>query len=123
MTTLSADELFAFDKAELTDKAKSQLDKIAQDLNRDPRAPVVPIVGHTDRLGSDAYNLKLSQARADAVKNYLASKGVAAGRLQATGKGEADPVVQCTDKNHDALVRCLAPNRRVVIGPVTVPAN
>ena len=107
----------------LTDTAKGALDKIALDLNRDPKAPAVPIVGYTDRLGSEAYNLKLSQARADAVKSYLASKGVAAGRMQATGKGEADPVVQCTDKNHDALVKCLAPNRRVVIGPVTVPAN
>jgi outer membrane protein OmpA-like peptidoglycan-associated protein len=123
VTTLSADELFAFDSAVLTDKAKSALDNIAQDLNRDPKAPAVPIVGHTDRLGSDAYNLKLSHARADAVKSYLASKGVAAGRLQATGKGETEPVVQCTDKGHDALVKCLAPNRRVVIGPVTVPAN
>ena len=122
-TTLSADELFAFDKAVLSDKAAAALDAIAADLNRDPKAPMVPIVGYTDRLGSDAYNLRLSQARADAVRNYLVSKGVAASRLQATGKGEADPVVQCTDKNRDALIKCLAPNRRVVIGPVAVPVK
>ena len=87
MTTLSADELFAFDKAVLTDKATAQLDAIAADLNRDPKAPMVPIVGYTDRLGSDAYNLKLSQARADAVRNYLVSKGVAASRLQRDRQG------------------------------------
>ena len=78
------------------------------------------ITGYTDRIGPQAYNLKLSQRRADSVKAYLVGKGIAASRLSTTGKGEADPVVQCTDKNHAALIKCLEPNRRVDVEDITV---
>jgi OOP family OmpA-OmpF porin len=81
----------------------------------------VRITGYTDRIGGDAYNLKLSQRRADAVKGYLVAKGVAAGRLAAVGRGKANPVVQCSDTNRAELVRCLEPNRRVEVEPITFP--
>ena len=73
-------------------------------------------------LGKDAYNEKLSAARAESVKTYLVSKGVDANLIQTEGRGEADPVVDCPNpsakgqvKNFRELVQCLAPNRRAVV--------
>ena len=81
---------------------------------------VIIAVGHTDSVGGDAYNQKLSVQRAESVKAYLVAKGVPATRLEAVGKGEADPVVECKDeKKRPALIKCLEPNRRVEIEPVT----
>ena len=78
------------------------------------------ITGYTDRIGSSAYNQKLSERRAVAVRTYLASKGVDAVRLKAQGKGEADPVVTCTDRQLPALIKCLEPNRRVEVENITI---
>jgi len=71
------------------------------------------VTGHTDRLGSDGYNQKLSERRADAVRNYLVSKGVPKDRIETIGMGEKQPVVQCDQKSMKALIECLQPNRRV----------
>jgi len=76
---------------------------------------LVMVTGHTDRIGSEAYNQKLSEQRANKVKDYLVSQGIDAGRLQAVGKGESEPVVDCKGIRGKQLVECLAPNRRVVI--------
>jgi outer membrane protein OmpA-like peptidoglycan-associated protein len=117
--TLSATELFEFDKATLR-MPQPKLDEIAQAMRQDPQIDNVTITGYTDRIGSDAYNLRLSKQRAEAVKAYLVGKGVEARRLEAIGKGEADPVVQCNDKDRAALIKCLEPNRRVEVEQITV---
>jgi len=117
--TLSAHELFAFDRDELR-MPQPKLDEIASALAKNPQVKTVAVTGYTDRLGSDEYNVELSQRRADAVKNYLVDKGIAPDRIVATGKGKADPVVHCDNSDRAALIKCLEPNRRVVVEPITV---
>lgn len=117
--TLSAKELFGFDEATIRGP-QPKLDEIAEAMKRDPRIEHVTITGHTDRIGSDAYNLKLSQRRAEAVKKYLAARGVEDRRLETIGRGKANPVVQCNDKDRGKLIRCLEPNRRVEVEQITI---
>jgi outer membrane protein OmpA-like peptidoglycan-associated protein len=117
--TLSATELFGFDEATLR-APQPRLDEIARALVENPHVGQVTITGYTDRLGSEAYNLELSQRRADAVKQYLVGEGVAPERLNSIGRGEADAVVECDDADRAALIRCLEPNRRVEVERITV---
>lgn len=117
--TLSSTELFGFD-SETLHLPQPKLDEIAAALKTEGGPNQIVIVGYTDRLGSPEYNQKLSERRATSVKNYIASKGVDASRLQVFGKGESDPVVQCTETKKAALIECLKPNRRVEIDQVVV---
>jgi OOP family OmpA-OmpF porin len=118
--TLSASELFGFDKATLS-MPQPKLDDIAAALQADPSITDVDITGYTDRLGSTKYNQKLSERRANAVRDYLISKGVDGSRLKAYGKGEKNPVVtDCHQKKRKELIECLAPNRRVEVEPITI---
>jgi OmpA-OmpF porin, OOP family len=113
--TYQADALFDFDKAILKPAGKEKLDDLAskiQALNLE----VVVATGYTDRIGSNAYNDRLSLRRAQAVKAYLVSKGVPADRVYTEGKGKRNPVTTgCNQKNHKALIACLAPDRRVEV--------
>ncbi len=117
--TMQATELFEFDSATLR-QPQSRLDQIAAALQADPSITDVDITGHADRLGSLQYNLRLSQRRADAVRDYLVAKGVEPGRLKAYGRGETQPVVFCTDKQRSELIKCLEPNRRVEVEQITI---
>jgi len=114
---LAADALFDFDKATLKPEGRAKLDDLAA-KSKQLKLEVILAVGHTDRLGSDAYNQKLSERRAAAVKTYLVSKGVEANRVYTEGKGEKQPVTgaKCnTVKNRKALIECLQPDRRVEV--------
>lgn len=117
--TLSATELFGFDSAQLK-MPQPKLDEIAAALTANREVSNVVITGYTDRLGSEKYNHALSERRAIAVKDYLTAKGLDATRLNTVGKGEANPVVICTEKKMAQLIECLEPNRRVEVEQITV---
>ncbi|WP_353154064.1 outer membrane protein OmpA [Herminiimonas fonticola] len=106
--TFAADAFFDFDKAVLKADGKAKLDDLASKL-KDLNLEVIIAVGHTDSVGSDAYNQKLSIRRAEAVKGYLVGKGIDAKRVYTEGKGEKQPVAT----NKTAAGR--AQNRRVEI--------
>lgn len=116
--TLAADALFDFDKAVLRPEGKAKLDKLSADI-KNIKLEVIIAVGHADRLGKDAYNQKLSERRAAAVKDYLVGKGVEANRVYAEGKGKKQPVTagKCgkSEKKTKQLIQCLQPDRRVDI--------
>ena len=116
--TLAADALFDYDKAVLRPEGKSKLDDVTGKL-KGIKLEVIIAVGHADRLGSDQYNQKLSEKRAEAVKAYLVGKGVEPNRVYTEGKGEKQPVTgdKCgkSDKRTKQLVECLQPDRRVEI--------
>ena len=97
-----------------------KLDELVTFLKTEQQIRTVTISGHSDRIGTPRYNLKLSQQRADAVKLYMSNNGIAADRMTATGFGETQPVVQCTEKSLPALIVCLQPNRRVEIDKIEV---
>ena len=118
---LAADALFEFDKAVLLPAGKAKLDELAGKA-KSVKLEVILAVGHTDRIGSDTYNQKLSEKRAAAVKDYLVGKGVEANRVYTEGKGEKQPVTGDKCKNlgkesgkNKKLVECLQPDRRVEI--------
>ena len=117
IVNLASRELFEFNKATLTNDAKQRLDAEVVAKLRDVRdIRFVNVNGHADRLGSAQYNQRLSEKRADAVRAYLVSKGIDAGKVETLGFGKTTPVKSCPDqKDRRALIDCLAPNRRVEI--------
>ena len=115
---LSADTLFAFGKSgrgDLQAGGRRELEKVAESLRDAPELTRVEVVGHTDRLGSDAFNNRLSLERAATVRDYLVEGGVPLRKIDVRGRGKSDPKVFCDQKNRQALIECLAPNRRVDI--------
>jgi outer membrane protein OmpA-like peptidoglycan-associated protein len=110
--TIGTDTLFDFDKATLKAGGKDKLDDLAskvQGANID-----ITIVGYTDLIGSDAYNIRLSLRRAQAVRAYLIGKGLQGSHITALGKGKLDPIItSCANTQSNAAKACQAPNRRV----------
>ena len=119
--TIAADALFDFDKATLRPEGKAKLDELVS-KSKAIKLEVILVVGHTDRIGSDAYNQKLSERRSAAVKEYLVAKGIEANRVYTEGKGEKQPVTgdKCKKMGAESgknkkLVECLQPDRRADI--------
>jgi len=106
--TFAADVLFDFDKAVIKPEGKSKLDDLSS-KTKGVNLEVVIAIGHADSVGSDAYNQRLSVRRAESVKAYLTSKGIAANRVYTEGKGEKQPVADNKTKEGRAK------NRRVEI--------
>ncbi|WP_081694576.1 OmpA family protein [Halomonas huangheensis] len=112
--TLSADTLFDFDSAQLSHEGQQRVADLAGRIRDDFVEPSVMVVGHTDRLGSDAYNQALSERRAATVRSALVSNGIAPMTMQSRGVGERQPVTHCEgDRSTPGLKACLRPNRRV----------
>jgi OOP family OmpA-OmpF porin len=115
--TLSADALFDFNKATLRPEGTEKLNKLVNDV-KGMKLEVIIAVGHADRFGSDAYNQKLSEKRAEAVKTFLVGKGIEQNRVYTEGKGEKQPVTkpdQCKGAKSAKVIACLQPDRRVDI--------
>jgi len=114
------DTLFKFDKSGSEDMIPGGLQRladVAQRLKAYPSIQTLTVLGYTDRLGTDDYNDKLSQARAKTVQTYLESLGVRSASVAAQGKGKRDPVSKdcSTSASREQQIVCLQPDRRVTI--------
>jgi len=114
--TFAADAFFDFDKSVLKPEGRAKLDDLVSKI-KGVNLEVIIAVGHTDSIGSDAYNQRLSVRRAEAVKAYLVSKGIERNRVYTEGKGEKQPVADNRTKEGRAK------NRRVEIEVVGTRAN
>jgi outer membrane protein OmpA-like peptidoglycan-associated protein len=120
--TLDADGLFRFDRADLADllpASRAKIDHFITEVKTWKTVSAITVTGHTDRLGTDAYNQQLSAARALSIKNYLITQGATADLVSAKSVGESSPVTtaaQCPSSlKPAALIACLQPDRRIEI--------
>jgi OOP family OmpA-OmpF porin len=115
MVSLGTDALFAFNGSRtesITRDGRGKLDALIAESKGDTSMSAITVSGFTDRLGSDAYNTRLSQRRAETVQRYLVANGVTT-VVTARGFGKASPGSHCAMKERRALKRCLAGDRRV----------
>src|SRR5262245_18742809 len=114
---------FRYGSAELTPEARARLDsEIVPTLIQSKRVRYLHIYGHSDRMGSTEANLRLSEKRAENVRDYLISKGADPGKIQVFSYGPSVPVKSCDDESdRRALIECLAPNRRIVVEVQATP--
>ena len=112
--SLAADTYFGFNQAELGPEGMASLDALLAKMpgKQNPR---IQITGYADRLGNHDHNLQLARQRAEAVRDYLVSRGVEAELIEISALGAHDPIVSCTGKTGADLIRCLGPNRRTVV--------
>jgi OOP family OmpA-OmpF porin len=114
--SFSAESLFGFDRSEVQPDGKLALDTFAKEL-QGTSFDTINVEGHTDRLGSTAYNQTLSLKRAEAVKAYLVSAGVDSSKIAAVGKNESQPLTKTEDCKGNTpspkLIACLQADRRV----------
>ena len=113
---LNAESLFAFGSATLSAEGVEQINQLAVNLkDTEANGHMILIKGYTDRIGSPASNLALSQARAESVKQVLIDNGISGNIIQTQGMGDAMPRVYCPGKTSPAVIQCLAPNRRMTL--------
>ncbi len=113
----STDAFFDFDESILRPEGRAALDEFVSELS-EVKYGSIRVVGHTDRIGSDAYNQALSERRANAVRKYLSRKNVPSDRIKAVGKGKSEPTVKtsmCNGPKSPKVIKCLQPDRRVDI--------
>lgn len=113
--SFSGDALFAFDKSDLKPAGVAMLDTLVGQL-KGTRYDSIVVTGHTDRIGSSQYNQKLSERRANTVKDYLVAQSVTASRIDARGMGETQPETkpgECKGAKNAKVIACLQPDRRV----------
>jgi OOP family OmpA-OmpF porin len=123
--SFEAEPLFSFDKSVIRSDQRGKLDEFVASL-KGTKYDSIDVIGHADRIGSEKYNLNLSQRRANAVKTYLVRQGVPAGKINAEGRGESEPVTgdACNGTRGKALIACLEPDRRADVSvTATKPAN
>ncbi len=116
--TLASKALFDFDMALLAPEGKAAIDsQVVGKLAQIQKLEVVLVTGHTDPLGTEQYNQKLSERRADAVRDYLVSKGVPKGKIETLGMGEKQPVagLVCDQRSLKERIACYALDRRVEV--------
>lgn len=107
---------FNFNDSSLTDEAKAKLDSLVEILKSDNEIKSVSIVGYADRIGSVAYNEKLSKKRAMTVKQYLATQGYLNAKITKTRwVGKSKPSVKCAGSKSGEVIACLAPDRKVEV--------
>jgi OOP family OmpA-OmpF porin len=121
---INADGLFAFDESEMRNLlpgGKARLDHALTEIKDKGDLVSIKVLGYTDRLGSEQYNLALSEARAKAIKHYLVSQGIQTDKIIANGLGETAPLVTCESQvRNAALIACLQANRRFEIEVETI---
>ncbi len=117
--SLDANALFGFNKNQLSEQGNQEIKRVSKEIESANLKDVqINVVGHTDRIGSDQYNNKLSQQRAQAVVDALVDNGVNSRNITAEGRGKTEPVTgsKCDNiKNRKKLIECLAPDRRVEV--------
>ena len=116
--TLASKALFDFDKYNLKPEGKAAIDsEILSKLAGVQKLELVLVTGHTDRIGTQQYNQKLSERRADSVRDYLVSKGVPKDKIETLGMGKTQPIpgVVCNQKSLKEKIACYAPDRRVEV--------
>lgn len=121
---LSAESLFAFGSASLSNAGYAQVNQLAEDLKNDNLDNKhVVITGYTDRIGNPVQNMQLSLSRAESVKQLLTEKGISSSIIETRGLGDSAPRVICPGKKSPAVIECLAPNRRMTIDIVDITAG
>ena len=107
---VSMDAFFDFDQATLRPQGKAALDELARRLAV-TQYDKLTIVGHADRIGPAAYNQKLSERRANAMRDYLVAQGIEAEKISASGVGESESIASCSGVHGKRLIACLQPDR------------
>jgi OOP family OmpA-OmpF porin len=115
---LASDVLFAFGKSTLSEKGEAALVDLVKQIHEGGfQYKSAEVAGHTDRIGSDQFNQQLSESRAKTVADFLATQGIAADTISMVGRGESESVTgdSCNKLGRADMIKCLAPDRRVVI--------